>query len=157
MSKYECGPCGFKCNAKSDYNRHLKTKKHEKKQAGEEGYTCVECNYHTMDRSNFHRHLKNPRLHIENLANSSVPQLKQRQILISQRIIYKCQLKKLKQRYEFLESLGQKNLQKAELHQQEMDELRSKRLEIIPKLRKVCAILKPLNDKYDRWLALKSN
>lgn len=61
MEEYEfkCEKCNFKCNKRGDYNRHLKTKKHNSiNNEGIKKYKCDKCDKTYMSRTGLWRHKK---------------------------------------------------------------------------------------------------
>ena len=59
--KYVCEVCDYKTDNKYSFNRHNKSKLHEKrtKQGTKENiYSCNDCEYKTNNKSNYNRHLK---------------------------------------------------------------------------------------------------
>ena len=57
VKKYYCEKCDFSSDLKGDYNRHLKTKKHQRN-IQQEIYSCPYCNKTYTRRDNLHRHMK---------------------------------------------------------------------------------------------------
>jgi hypothetical protein len=76
--EYNCCACGFNTTNKTDYKRHVKTKKHLELTAeaaagaGQREFNCVACDYHTDHRSLFMRHLKTAK-HAMNTAPGGAP------------------------------------------------------------------------------------
>lgn len=64
--KYTCIHCSYKTSNKSNYNKHLKSKKHKQRVGNiiiDEDpvyveYTCDVCNFHTRNKTGLKRHLK---------------------------------------------------------------------------------------------------
>lgn len=59
--KYFCDVCQYETKNKYSFNRHNKTKMHEKRMNNgtkENIYNCSDCSYTTKDKSNFNRHKK---------------------------------------------------------------------------------------------------
>ena len=76
VSKYVCIKCDYNTYKKSDFNKHISTRKHlensleingnEKVFATIEHFKCSECNYTTNINSNYHKHLLTEK-HMKNL------------------------------------------------------------------------------------------
>lgn len=59
---YECFHCSFRTNIKRDYEVHMSTDKHKKKEGEKrENYICEDCAYSTKSRGNFNKHLQTER------------------------------------------------------------------------------------------------
>ena len=61
VKKYICEVCEYETENKYSFNRHNKSKLHEKrmnKGTKENIYACSECNYKSNNKSNYNRHLK---------------------------------------------------------------------------------------------------
>ena len=69
MSKYLCKLCNYQCNDKSNYNKHLFTKKHINKVNLQK--TCSFCNKEFSSKYHLSRHLKN-NCKFVNLSNESI-------------------------------------------------------------------------------------
>jgi len=55
--EYICEKCSFKTYDKSNYNKHLKTKRHILNDSEEKKYICHPCSFLTTDRANYARHI----------------------------------------------------------------------------------------------------
>ena len=66
MPNYSCDKCSFFSNYKSDYNRHLNTKKHmENMKNVKRGFTCEKCEFNTLYKKDYERHM-NSKKHMKN-------------------------------------------------------------------------------------------
>ena len=70
MTNYDCIKCGFKSKQKTDYLRHIATKKHlqisaMKKEKDFVEYSCKSCNYTSTNKTDYNRHL-NTNKHMKN-------------------------------------------------------------------------------------------
>ena len=64
MSQFKCKVCDFKTNKKSNWERHLQTRKHITN-INSGRYSCEKCNFITHSKSDFDRHLLTTK-HIKN-------------------------------------------------------------------------------------------
>src|SRR6056300_1696879 len=56
---YECEKCNFKCSKKSNWDKHLLTRKHNmeaKMPENAESYECIKCNFKCSKKSNWDKH-----------------------------------------------------------------------------------------------------
>jgi hypothetical protein len=60
MNNFICKTCDYKTAEKSNYTRHMASKKHSKKVSpvAEKVHSCAECTYTSKDKSNLNRHMK---------------------------------------------------------------------------------------------------
>lgn len=55
--KYICEDCNYETNLKTNYDRHLNSRKHNKKSNNLiKQYVCILCAYKSTDQSNFNKH-----------------------------------------------------------------------------------------------------
>lgn len=59
MQEFKCIECNFSCKKRGDFNRHLKSKKHNNLNNDDvKKYTCLKCNKVYMSRTGLWRHKK---------------------------------------------------------------------------------------------------
>ena len=66
---YHCSYCNYTTTLKSHYNRHLKSKKHSNRLAGntKDTYECIHCDYTTLIKNSYDKHVKGIK-HLERIA-----------------------------------------------------------------------------------------
>ena len=80
----ECKDCNYKTEDKSNYKKHLESKKHlnninklakstksTKSTKNEDNYICKECDYKTEDKSNYNKHLESKK-HLKNTSSKKL-------------------------------------------------------------------------------------
>lgn len=74
IDQFKCDKCNYSTNDNSNYQRHLKSRKHKK---GPVRYECIKCNYKTKDKTRYETHKKSIKhLKITGTGNHLIEKIK---------------------------------------------------------------------------------